>query len=181
MSAKGQKRTSRLFDHLVGASDKRVWDVEAQYFCSLQIDSQADFCRLLDWQVARLLTLEKTPCVNASLPIRFRRAVSIAHQATGNDKIPCRVDRGHSMLSGQRGELSGMTYEQCIGVDQKGIRLQLSQSREGRIDLRFGACAQDVQLHAQCTRSRQQVSFRGFCDNGISRIDERRNDSRLGQ
>src|SRR5262245_25516515 len=96
MSAMGQKRTCRRsFDHLVGASDERIRDVEAEDFCSLQIDSQAHFCSLLDRQVTRPLTLEKASGVNACLTIGLRRAVSIAHQTPGNDKVsPC-VDRGN--------------------------------------------------------------------------------------
>ena len=78
----------------------------------------------MDRQVARLLALKKAAGVNAGLTIRFRRAVSIAHETAGNDKVPCCVDRGNCKARGQRGELFGVTDEQCIGVDQKRVSPQ---------------------------------------------------------
>ena len=41
-------------DHLVGAQQERLWDFEAEGFCSGQIDDEIEFGRLLDWDVARL-------------------------------------------------------------------------------------------------------------------------------
>ena len=49
MSAKGHKRTyTPLFDHLVGAPDKCVGNVDAERLGGLQVDVQLDFSGLLD-------------------------------------------------------------------------------------------------------------------------------------
>ena len=48
MSALCQKRTSSvLFDHLVGAGEKRVRYSKAKRFRGLEVDDQIEFCRLL--------------------------------------------------------------------------------------------------------------------------------------
>src|SRR5881227_3623207 len=54
-------------DHLVGASEQRQWDGDAQRTGSLEIDEQFDFRGLLDRQVGRLLALENPAGVDASL------------------------------------------------------------------------------------------------------------------
>src|SRR6201982_370163 len=46
------------FDHLVGAGQPRLRNVETQRLGSLQIDHELVLGRRLHWQVARLLALE---------------------------------------------------------------------------------------------------------------------------
>ena len=106
MSALGQKRTWRQsFNHLIGAPDERIWDIETKGFCCLQIDNQGDFRGLMHRQVARLLTLKNAAGLNASLTIRFRWAVAITHKAAGNGKVACRVNCRSCIACGQRSEL----------------------------------------------------------------------------
>jgi hypothetical protein len=65
MSALGQKRTYDLFDHLVGAAEKRHRDCEAERLGGLEVQDQFDLGRLLHWQVGRLFALENPARVNA--------------------------------------------------------------------------------------------------------------------
>ena len=48
-----------LFDHLVGAAEKRERHGEAKRLGSLEINDELDFYRLLNREVRRLLALEK--------------------------------------------------------------------------------------------------------------------------
>jgi hypothetical protein len=59
MSALGQKRTSRhLFDHLVGALQKRFRDGKAKCFGGLEIDDKLKLRRVLHWQFGRFGTAQ---------------------------------------------------------------------------------------------------------------------------
>ena len=53
MSALCQKRTSALFDHLVGASKQRLRPGESKRLGGLEIDDQLKLCRRLHWKVGR--------------------------------------------------------------------------------------------------------------------------------
>ena len=64
LSANSGHRPHSL-DHLVGAADQRVWDVEAERLCGLEIDVQLDFRGLLDRQVGRLIALENPAGIDA--------------------------------------------------------------------------------------------------------------------
>src|SRR5262245_35539517 len=73
MSVRCHSRTSaRLFDHLVGAADKRQRNREAERLCGLEIDDQLDFRRLLDRQVGGLFAPENPASINAGDTIYFR-------------------------------------------------------------------------------------------------------------
>jgi hypothetical protein len=59
MSALGQKRTlARLIDHLVGGGKQCGRNGETKYFRGLQIDYQLELRCQIDWDVARLCSIE---------------------------------------------------------------------------------------------------------------------------
>ena len=55
-------------DHLVGAQQERLWDFEAEGFCSGQIDDEIEFGRLLDGEVRRLGALQDFVHVSGAAP-----------------------------------------------------------------------------------------------------------------
>jgi hypothetical protein len=57
LSTKAADRAS-LFDHLVGAGEKRQWHFEAERLRCLEVDHRVELGRLLHRQVGRLLALE---------------------------------------------------------------------------------------------------------------------------
>ena len=62
----------RSLDHLVGSGEQRRWHLETQHLCRLEINDQIEFCRLLNGQIARLLSLENTSNVDSGLTIGFQ-------------------------------------------------------------------------------------------------------------
>ena len=48
------QQTPSLFDHLVGAHQKRLWDRQAESFGGRKIDDEFEVSRLLDREVFRL-------------------------------------------------------------------------------------------------------------------------------
>jgi hypothetical protein len=71
-----------LFDYLIGSSEQRLRDCEAQRFCSLKVDDQFEFGRLLNWQFTWLLSLQYPSCISASLAEDFIAIASVAYEAT---------------------------------------------------------------------------------------------------
>src|SRR5262249_30696881 len=88
-----QETIPRLLDHLVGAGEQVGWDGEAKRFCGLEVDHELELCRLHDWQVGRFRALENPTGVDASLAICIGETASVAHQATGCDKLAPRVNK----------------------------------------------------------------------------------------
>ena len=68
MSAKGQKRTMQLFDHLIGAREQRRWYGQVKGLCGLEIDHQLVLGGRLHWQISGLFA--------------FKYAVNIAGRAS---------------------------------------------------------------------------------------------------
>ena len=79
MSALCQKQTycaasqMGLFDHLVGKQLHLIGDGQSECSGSFQIDNEFKFSRLLNRQIARLLTSENSSRVKASQTISFRK------------------------------------------------------------------------------------------------------------
>src|SRR5262245_53547323 len=58
-----------LFDHLVGCSEQRRRNCEAERLCSLEVDHQLVLVRRLHREVGRLLTFKNTVDVIGRLPV----------------------------------------------------------------------------------------------------------------
>jgi len=67
---KATRRSKReLFDHLVGASEKRRWHVAAEDPSRLQVDAQLELCRLYNRQTCWARALEDAARINADLVV----------------------------------------------------------------------------------------------------------------
>jgi hypothetical protein len=58
----------RLFNHLVGAQQKRLGDFQPQCLGGLEIDDQLEFGRLLNWQVGRFGAIEDLNDIEGGAP-----------------------------------------------------------------------------------------------------------------
>ena len=63
------QQTPSLFDHLVGAHQKRLWDRQAESFGGRKIDDEFEVSRLLDREVFRLGAAEDLDKQTRQLPI----------------------------------------------------------------------------------------------------------------
>src|SRR5262245_40760485 len=68
-----------LFDHLVGAGEKRDWHGDPKRLGSFDVDDQFDLGGLLDRQLSWLLTLENPARIDTDLTVQVRDFTAIAH------------------------------------------------------------------------------------------------------
>src|SRR6516165_7968889 len=72
-------RLAHLFDHLVGADEKRGWDRESERLGSLEVDNQLEFGGLFDRQISRTYS-----CCNAINVLSSPTHRSVKADAIGN-------------------------------------------------------------------------------------------------
>src|SRR5438874_2999737 len=86
----------RLFDHLVGADEQRLWHRQTERHGRLEVDHQLEFGWLLDRQVGGCRTLEDLSDRTTELPLNAGEARAIANQAAGTDVFTPVIDRWNS-------------------------------------------------------------------------------------
>ena len=69
----------RLFDHLVGAPDERVRNVDPERLGGLEVDVKLDLGRLLDRQIGGLLPLKDATSVNSGQSVRHPYIAAVTH------------------------------------------------------------------------------------------------------
>src|SRR5260370_32925308 len=91
----------RSFDHLVGEREQRWRNFDADCLGGVHIDEELDLGDLLNWQVGRLVALQNSAGINASLPVRFRSAASITQQPASRDELSRVKDRDDRLSNRQ--------------------------------------------------------------------------------
>ena len=76
------QQTPSLFDHLVGAHQKRLWDRQAESFGGVKIDDEFEVSRLLDREVFRLGAAEDLDKHTRPLPIDRYKTRAVCDQPT---------------------------------------------------------------------------------------------------
>src|SRR5215472_4004644 len=99
---------------------------------------------------------------------------AVAHQAAGVDVIALGVDRGNSVMPGQRDDLVAAAEEECIGAwDQRGDTL-LGHRLEGSEDFSIRARGENGQSETERVSRRHQLCRKGIVwIGGISQIADR--------
>jgi hypothetical protein len=62
------QQIAKLFDHLVGACEQRIWDGYFQRSGRFKIDKELDLCRLLDGEFSRVCALKYFVYENGRTP-----------------------------------------------------------------------------------------------------------------
>src|SRR5262249_37166249 len=71
------QRRAVLFDDLVGERDKLVWHLQPERLCSLEVDDQLEFGRILHGQLAHSLSLENAIDIRCRTPVHISNVKSI--------------------------------------------------------------------------------------------------------
>src|SRR5262245_19090089 len=112
MSAKGQEQTlPSLFDHLVGAREKRRRNGEAECLDGLQVDDRLVLGRRLHRQVAGFLALKNADVVGRA-PELIDGISPIGGQTAGGYEEAFPVDRRQLVLGRQRDDQIAMNHRQ---------------------------------------------------------------------
>src|ERR1700741_3117360 len=119
MSALGRLRTRASFDHLVGRNEDRSWHRYSERLGRFDIDEQFELGCLHDWQIGRLLTLQNTADIKASLTVRVREAGAVAYQSTCDRVFTPRVQHGHRMTLCQRHDVITPSLVKWVGCNQQ--------------------------------------------------------------
>src|SRR5215475_2326782 len=82
-----------LFDYLVRASKKGVWNLKAKRLGRLEIDHKLEFRRLYDGQRLGLLAFQNSPDIDARLMIHLECVRPVAHKAATVDRFTSPVHR----------------------------------------------------------------------------------------
>src|SRR5215469_8514807 len=80
------------FNQLIGAVEQLRRDGHTKRFCSLQVDDQLEFCRLLNWQIRRTGASKNLIDVGRCLAPRFVNIMPIRQQSAIGREVPVGID-----------------------------------------------------------------------------------------
>src|SRR5262245_40702347 len=102
----------QLFDHLVGTTEQRDREGEAERLRGLESDNELKFHRLLDRQGGRFFAFENPRGVATGETIGVHLAAAVTHQSTNIGKLAQKIDCGHRMARRQPDQLITPTDKQ---------------------------------------------------------------------
>src|SRR5215475_4315975 len=88
-----RSKTVALFDHLVGADEKRFRNGQSECLCSLEVYHQLEFGRQLNRQVRGVCTLENEINICCCAPEQICRIVAERHQPPALREVAIAVNR----------------------------------------------------------------------------------------
>src|SRR5215472_9319459 len=130
------RRLSHLVDHLVGASQQRRRDGEAEHFCGGQIDNEIKLGRLLDWNVGGLGPVQNLIDQLGGAVELVREIWPVGHESPSLDKVASTEDCRQPRTERQRKNSSAVGGNESILRDVKCIRLGLERLEGGTDILR---------------------------------------------
>jgi hypothetical protein len=163
---------NNLLDHLVGATEQRERECDAECLGGLEVDEKLDLSGLLDGQIGGLVALENPAGVDAGLTVHVRNTASVAHQAASRGELAILEDRGHRVAERQCGELLAPAIKERIASDHEPARSQLDQLCEGYIKVTLCAGIQDMEFQPEGVGRRQRLTRFGLGKSGIGRVDQ---------
>src|SRR5437660_7236470 len=111
-----------------------ISDIEPECFGSFEIEDEFELGRLLDRQIAWLLTLEDAACVLPHELVAPGQLAAIAHQSARFDIFAPRIHCRYRIAGRQLHNPMPLAGEERSGGDQERAHLLLSSRFESRID-----------------------------------------------
>ena len=118
------------FDHLVGKCRQHRRYLEAKCPRGFEVKDEFELDRLVDRQIARLVTFEDSAGINADLAISICKAYAITYQPTRNNVVAKLIDGRQSELRGQRYNAIASRVEEWIGGNEQRGCVALSEACE---------------------------------------------------
>src|SRR5262245_6607295 len=171
----------RLLNHLVGASDQCVWNIEFERLGGLQIYVQRDFGGPLDRQVAGLVALENAPSIISSQAVRVADVGSVTQQTAGRGEFASLVYRRYAVAGSQHSELFAVAGKKWGAANHQRVRLQLDTLCENSIKVLFACGVQHMKLQSEGTAWWKHRSDRGLSKSGIIPVHEQSHGTRIGK
>src|SRR5258708_39016627 len=97
-----------------------------------------------DRQRGRIRTTENLADIHASLSIAIGDIGAVAHQTTGLDEFPQKIDRGNLVMCSQPNELVALPEQKRVCGDNQRVSILLDEGCEGRVDFTFRAGVQNI-------------------------------------
>src|ERR1019366_2972949 len=91
LATNAPQQIASLFDHLVGAGEKRGRNCKAQSLCGLEVDDQLKFCRCLHRKIARLLAFQNSVDIRSRSPEYVPIIWAISEQSSISNKKAIRI------------------------------------------------------------------------------------------
>src|SRR6516225_11730137 len=115
-------------NNLIGSSQQRFRDGDAERLGGLEVDDEFDFRDLLHGEVGRLVAFQNAPSIDANLVPRMAEAAAIAHQTASQDELTECKDRRQRMAGRQRRELFYASVVEVTVANQDRTNALLGQS-----------------------------------------------------
>ena len=135
-----------LLDHFVGERKQRWWNFEAERASGWQVDDKVELCRLHDRQIGGLFPFEDAPHIDSKLTVGVRYARAVAHEAPVLHIQAHGIDRGNGMARCQSDNLQAPVNQDRVGGDHECVDFVTGKRREGGLDFKAVARANDFQL-----------------------------------
>src|SRR5215469_695171 len=125
-----------LFDDLVGAAEQRVWDGEAERLGGLEVDDELELCRLLDWQIGRLRTLQDLVHIGCGTPVHVTPVRPVRHEPARFYKLLSQKHRREPGLGRQVEQpLPVLAKDYTEPRHDQSARALLNHRLEGRLKI----------------------------------------------
>src|SRR5262245_42133500 len=142
-------RVPRLFDHLVGAGEKRFRKGQSERRCRLEVYDQLEFGRQLNRQVGGGRALENAIGVRCCATKQIRRIVAERYQASALREVAIAVNRGEAASDRQLDDELAISQRHGMRRDHQAAVSLGGECGDALLDVGRVSNSQRNQLHSE--------------------------------